>query len=417
MIITFVIIVSVVLLADFYFYKATVSLIENWNSAKYLKITYWLTTIVMIGAFCTGYLLYKNGVSVSGSFRVFLQGVVFCLFIPRLLALGFFVLDDLIRLIKWIVSFFNSEVKVSTEEGISRSKFLQLSGLGVFAIFFSVFTYGIFKGAYNFNVIRKKIKLPNLPSSFEGLRIIQISDLHLGSFFSTKPIEEAIELINKEEADLIFFTGDLVNDRSEEAESFVPFLKKMNAKEGVFSILGNHDYGDYFYDKNDPDFLKNKKHNKDLMQLYHQQSGFKLLLDESVELKRGEDAISIIGIENWGAKGRFPKYGDLSKAVIGTEKSKVKLLLSHDPSHWEAQVIKDFKDIDVMFSGHTHGMQFGIEIPGIKWSPVKYMYKQWAGLYQSGNQQLYVNRGLGFIGYPGRVGISPEISVFELTRS
>lgn len=421
MIIVLVVIIVSVLLADLYFYKATNSLIEGWSSAKFIKIGYWSTTIVLLAVLITGYVMYVFGKPISGSLRVLLQGVVFCLFVPRLISLGFFVLDDLIRLGKYIASFFSSGVSSESitegEGGISRSRFLQLSGLGAFALFFSVFTYGIFKGAYNFNVIRKKIVLPKLPKAFEGVKIIQISDLHLGSFFSSKPIEEAIKLINQEQPDFIFFTGDLVNDIAEEAESFVPVLQKMQAKEGIYSILGNHDYGDYFYRSTDPDVKEKKKHNKDLMRKIHREAGFQLLLDESVNLEKEGERLAIIGIENWGAKARFPKYGNLKKAVQGTESAAVKLLLSHDPSHWEAQVIPEFKDIDVTFSGHTHGMQFGIEIPGFKWSPAKYIYKQWAGLYEKEGQQLYVNRGLGFLGYPGRVGISPEISVFELSNS
>jgi predicted MPP superfamily phosphohydrolase len=413
----FLIIVVVVLLTDFYFYSATKSLVESWAYGKYVKIGFWLTTILLLAGFGTGYYMNMTGAPIVGNTRGFLMGLIFVMFVPRFLALGVFAIDDLIRLGKYVVSLFSSSNITLSEGGIPRLKFLQLTGLGVFGVFLSALTYGVFKGGYNYKVLKHKLRLPNLPHGFEGLKIVQISDLHVGSFFSTKPLEEAIDLINMQEADLIFFTGDLVNEISEEAIPFIPILKKMKAKLGIYSILGNHDYGDYHYDKNSPDLAANKKHNKDLMKSIHKDSGFELLLDQSVLLERGGDEVAIIGIENWGAKARFPKYGKLYKAVKGTERSKVKLLLSHDPSHWDAEVRTTYKDIDVTFSGHTHGMQFGIEIPGfMKWSPVKYLYKQWAGLYEEGSQKLYVNRGLGFIGYPGRVGISPEISVFELTK-
>ena len=408
-----------VLLVDLYFYHAIKSLLASWNWGKYIKVGFWLTTALLIGGIGVSYYISLSGTHFTGAIRLVLSGLIFVLFVSRLLALGFFILDDIIRLFKYLASLLvSSDLSVDQSGGISRSKFLQITGLGVFGTFLSLFTYGILRGAYNYQIKKVKLKLPSLPSQFEGLRIIQISDLHVGSFVSTKPLERAIELINEQKADLIFFTGDLVNDIAEEAVPFVPVLKKMTASLGIYSILGNHDYGDYHYDRTSPDFEKNKKHNKDLMKSIHEDAGFNLLLDESVQLERGGHEISVLGIENWGAKARFPKYGKLDKAVKGTEKSKVKLLLSHDPSHWDAQVRTDFKDIDVTFSGHTHGMQFGIEIPGfIKWSPVKYLYEQWAGLYEKGNQKLYVNRGLGFLGYPGRLGISPEISVFDLTSA
>ncbi|MFT6717475.1 MAG: putative MPP superfamily phosphohydrolase [Saprospiraceae bacterium] len=414
----FLVIASTVLLADFYFYSATKSLVESWSWGKYVKIGFWITTLLLLSSFGIVYYMYISGAPVSGNTRGVFMGVMFVLFVPRMLAVGVFVIDDIIRLFRYLFSLFNtSSIASASEGGIPRLKFLQLTGLGVFGVFLSMFTYGILKGAYNYKVLKRKLKIPNLPKQFEGLKIVQISDLHVGSFFSTKPLEQAIELINEQKPDLIFFTGDLVNEISEEAVPYIPVLKKMKANLGIYSILGNHDYGDYFYDKESPELTANKKHNKDLMKSIHAQSGFNLLLDESVQLEREGEQISIIGIENWGLKAGFPKYGELYKAVKGTEKSKVKLLLSHDPSHWDAEVRTEYKDIDVTFSGHTHGMQFGIEIPGIiTWSPVKYLYKQWAGLYEEGNQKLYVNRGLGFIGYPGRVGISPEISVFELTK-
>jgi predicted MPP superfamily phosphohydrolase len=215
----------------------------------------------------------------------------------------------------------------------------------------------------------------------------------------------------QQKADIIFFTGDLVNNEATETEPFIEILSRVKAPMGVFSTLGNHDYGDYKTWESPEAKVKNLQDLKDI----HAQLGWKLMMNEHVALKKGDDEIALIGIENWGGNLNFPKYGDMKKAHAGTEKYPVKLLLSHDPSHWEMQVRKDYKDVDITFSGHTHGFQFGIEIPGwIKWSPSQFVYKQWAGLYQQGDQKLYVNRGFGFLGYPGRVGIMPEITVLEL---
>ncbi|MBL4657706.1 MAG: metallophosphoesterase, partial [Flavobacteriales bacterium] len=280
----------------------------------------------------------------------------------------------------------------------------------VAAVPMGFFIYGMVRGAFNYQIRRTKLKMNGLPKGFVGLKVLQISDLHLGSFVSQEPIKTAVEMINKEQADLIFFTGDLVNNRSDEAEEFIEILKTVTAPMGVYSILGNHDYGDYVeWPSQDA-----KRENLQRLVNIHGEMGWKILLNENVILEKDGEKLAVLGVENWGAKMRFPKYGDLKKAYQGTENIRTKLLLSHDPSHWRGEVTKDYKDIDCTFSGHTHGMQFGIEIPGFKWSPVQYVYEEWAGLYQEEEQQIYVNRGLGFLGYMGRVGISPEISVFEL---
>jgi predicted MPP superfamily phosphohydrolase len=279
---------------------------------------------------------------------------------------------------------------------------------------FTSFIYGMVKGAFDYKVHRIKVVLPNLPSDFNGIKIVQISDIHLGSFVSTKPLEEAVNIILQQNADVIFFTGDLVNNESTETLQFIDVLSKIKAPMGVYSTLGNHDYGDYVTWETTAAKEKNLQDLKDV----HAQLGWKLLMNEHIALKKGDSEIALLGIENWGGNLNFPKYGDMKKAHSETEKYPVKLLLSHDPSHWNMQVTKEYKDIDITFSGHTHGFQFGIEIPGlIKWSPSQFVYKQWAGLYSRDNQYLYVNRGLGFLGYPGRVGIMPEITVMELINS
>ena len=299
-----------------------------------------------------------------------------------------------------------------SKNAISRAQFLKKAAFITAAIPFGTMMYGVLKSAFDYTIHRQKLKITNLPESFKGLKIVQLSDIHSGSFITDNPLKEVVKLVNKENPDLIFFTGDLVNEISEEAIPFIDVLGQLKSTHGIFSILGNHDYGDYFYQKDD---LEGKKHNYELMRKIHKKMGWNLLLNQNYIIEKDSKRLAILGVENWGDKGRFQKYGDIDKAKNGTFENDIKLLLSHDPSHWEAQVLPNHKDIAATFSGHTHGMQFGIEIPGFKWSPSQYMYTQWAGLYQKDAQQIYVNRGLGFIGYPGRVGILPEITVFELT--
>ncbi|MCB0641956.1 MAG: metallophosphoesterase, partial [Phaeodactylibacter sp.] len=261
-------------------------------------------------------------------------------------------------------------------------------------------------------VHRTNVAIRNLPAELSGLRIVQISDIHSGSFTFKEPVRHAIELINKEQADLVFFTGDLVNNTADETEPYLDVFDKIQSRFGVFSVLGNHDYGDSVRWGSAAEKAANLNRLKDI----HKGLGWDLLVNEHRLIPIRGAQVAVIGVENYSAKARFPKCGDLSKAYAGCAGLPLQLLLSHDPSHWEEQVLKDYPEIQLTFSGHTHGMQFGVEIPGwIKWSPIQYMYKQWAGLYRQGEQFLYVNRGLGFLGYPGRVGILPEITVLELT--
>jgi hypothetical protein len=243
------------------------------------------------------------------------------------------------------------------------------------------------------------------------MKILHISDIHSGSFLDKKAVEHGIQEILNEKADIILFTGDLVNDRATEMHPFMDVFSRLKAPMGVYSTLGNHDYGDYVQWPSDG---ISKEQNLENLKKVHADMGWRLLMNEHVVLEKGEDKIALLGIENWSAKGRFPKHGKMHEAHAGTADYPFKILMSHDPSHWRAEVKEKYKDVDLMLSGHTHGMQFGVEIPGFKWSPVQYMYKEWAGLYEEDNQKLYVNRGFGFIGYPGRVGILAEITVLEL---
>jgi predicted MPP superfamily phosphohydrolase len=274
---------------------------------------------------------------------------------------------------------------------------------------FGTLIYG-FGNKYNYEVKRIKLNYDNLPLAFKGLKIVHISDIHSGSFTDKKAVMKGVDKIIKEKPDLILFTGDLVNNHADEMIDYMDVFNKLNAPLGVYSTLGNHDYGDYIAWENEED----KKANLEKLKQTHSSLGWRLLMNEHIVLEKEGDKIAVIGIENWSSKAQFHKYGDLKKAYEGSHSHPFKILLSHDPSHWKAQVLEDYPDIDLVLSGHTHGMQFGVEIPGFKWSPVQYVYKEWSGLYEKANQKLYVNRGFGFLGYPGRVGILPEITVLEL---
>jgi predicted MPP superfamily phosphohydrolase len=270
--------------------------------------------------------------------------------------------------------------------------------------------YG-YSNKYKYETRRFKLAFDNLPASFKGLKIVHISDIHSGSLMDKAAVEAGVQRILNEKADLILFTGDLVNDKATEMDLLKDVFAKLKAPMGVFSTLGNHDYGDYV---EWPVEGVSKTQNLINLKQVHADIGWRLLMNEHVVLEKNNEKIALLGIENWSAKGRFPKYGKMNEAYQGTENYPFKILMSHDPSHWDAEIKTAYKDVDLMLAGHTHGMQFGVEIPGFKWSPVQYMYKEWAGLYEEQNQKLYVNRGFGFIGYPGRVGVLPEITVIEL---
>jgi predicted MPP superfamily phosphohydrolase len=314
-------------------------------------------------------------------------------------------IEDLTRGIRYLIQLINNYNKPSTENvRISRLKFFSYLALTFSAIPLISLVYGVFKGAYKYKIHRVSVKSPKLPKAFNGLKIVQISDLHTGSFVDNSALEKAFQIVLDQKPDVIFFTGDLVNNKADETKGFLETYIKLKAPMGVFSITGNHDYGDYSVWPSDTA----KKENFEALKKVHADAGWRLLMNEHIVLERGEDKIAVIGIENWGGNLRFPKYGKLKEAHTGTENYPFKLLLSHDPSHWDKQVSTEYKDIDITFSGHTHGMQFGIEIPGFKWSPVKLMYQEWADLYKEKDQHLYVNRGFGFIGYPGRFGMDEQ---------
>ncbi|WP_299272633.1 metallophosphoesterase [uncultured Psychroserpens sp.] len=294
----------------------------------------------------------------------------------------------------------------------SRRKFISQIALGLAAIPFSSLLYGMYKGKYRFRVLNYTLHFEDLPEAFDGYRITQISDIHSGSFDNHEKIEYGVNLINEQESDVIMFTGDMVNNKASEMEPWKNVFGTLKAKDGVFSVLGNHDYGDYVRWPSEADKVKNLNDLKTIQR----EMGYDLLLNESRFLERDGQRIAIVGVENWG-KGGFKKAGDLKKASQNVAADDFKILMSHDPSHWEEEVIKDDYHYHLTLSGHTHGMQFGIEIPGwIKWSPVKWRYKYWAGIYEELGQYINVNRGFGYLGYPGRVGIWPEVTVITLKK-
>ena len=316
----------------------------------------------------------------------------------------------------WIRNLLSSRRQPADEgspgEKITRAAFLEKSALAAAAIPFAGSVFGISYGAYNYTVLNRTLVLPNLPAAFDGIRIGQISDIHCSPSYYKPAIRDGMEMLLREKPDVIFFTGDLVNYRTTELNEYTDILSQLRAPLGVFSVTGNHDYGDYI---SWPSEEAKRKNLSDFIRA-HKELGFDLLMNENRFLETGGEKISIIGVENWG-KGRFPKFGRLDKAYRGTEDSPVKLLLSHDPSHWDAVVRPSFPDVDVMFAGHTHGFQMGIEIGDFRWSPAKYSYTQWADLYREGNQYLYVNRGFGCLGFLGRIGMPPELTIIELKRS
>lgn len=342
---------------------------------------------------------------------LFTMGLLLITLVPKLAVVIVMFGEDIYRLgLASIRYFFNKRTIAPVFP--ERRKFISQIALGLATIPFTSILYGIFIGKYNFKVIKQTISFKDLPNSFNGFTITQISDIHSGSFDNPEKIKYAIDLINEQKSDMILFTGDIVNTHASEMTPWIKTFKNIKTpKFGKYSILGNHDYGEYI---NWPS-QKAKQHNFEAIKDLHKQIGFELLLNENRFIKKDKDKIVLIGVENWGHN--FKQVGDLDKATVGLNQSDFKILMSHDPSHWEYEVKKYPKNIHLTLSGHTHGLQFGIEIPGIfKWSPIQYIYKQWAGLYKEFGKYLYVNRGFGFHAYPGRTGIWPEITVLELKK-
>jgi uncharacterized protein len=410
------ILILFILIIDFYAFQAIKFVSRGVNYSKIIYIIYWTLTVFSISVILVSALYdWQNW---PKGFRTYASAFIFVLTFSKLFIVVFLLADDLLRGVRWtwskIYDYFpnNEQVEMITKERpvITRYDFLVKAGLIISAIPFFTMLWGMISGAYSYRVKKVKLTSSRVPKSFNGFRILQISDIHTGSFTGNDALNEAVRIINEQDADVVLFTGDLVNNRHDEALPFVDVLKTIKSKYGVYSTLGNHDYGDYVKWEN----KEAKQKNLESLIEVHRSMGWDILLDEHRRIELNGEHLNLIGVQNWSSHLRFPKYGSMERATENIRYGTFNILLSHDPSHWQAEILQEYKEIDLMLSGHTHGMQFGIDIPGFKWSPVQYVYKEWAGLYNEGHQHLYVNRGLGFLGYPGRVGILPEITVIEL---
>ena len=402
------ILVTVLILIDFYIYAVLKTLFQSASigTKSFINILYWTLCVLSLGSF----LLFPFITNPYFKQYIFSIGIGWVL--TQIFMVLFFLVDDVRRGAFWTMGQVASATGakfLNADKGIPRSAFLSWLGVGLSSTLFLSLLYG-FSNKYKYTLIKKKIALAGLPKSFKGFKIIHISDIHSGSLKDQVAVLKGIAMIEKQNADMILFTGDLVNDRATEMNDWMSVFSQIKAPHGVYSTLGNHDYGDYVK----WDSAEAKKQNLEGLKKVHQDLGWKLLMNENVLITKQDEAIRLVGIENWGAKARFPKYGKMEQAMQGVGEKEVIILMSHDPSHWEAEVIPKYPSVQLTLSGHTHGMQFGLENPYFKWSPVQWVYKQWAGIYDNKKQQLYVNRGFGFIGYPGRVGILPEITLIEL---
>lgn len=401
------------LVIDYYVFQAVLVVTKNlspfWKNV--FRYGFWVPTAVSLLALAWWALAdpYRYGATVRS---LMITGLA-ALYISKLFGVLVLFIDDIVRGIKWVSSVFRSSASENIAgQAIPRSEFLTKAALVAASVPFGAMAYGVISGAHDYHVKRVTVKLPNLPKSFDGLTIGHVSDIHSGSFYNRVAVKGGVEMLLKEKPDLIFFTGDLVNNQTDEVKEYIDIFNKLKAPLGVYSVTGNHDYGDYHRWSSD---AAKRKNFRDLVEA-HKLMNYDILLNEHRFIEQGGEKIAIVGIENWGA-GRFSKYGKLEKAYAGVNDASVKLLLSHDPSHWDAQVRPHYPDIDISFAGHTHGFQFGIEVGSFKWSPSQYIYKQWAGHYQEGSQHLYVNRGFGFLGYPGRIGMPPELTIMQLKRA
>jgi len=396
----------ILLLVELYAFQAFRTITKE----RWILISYQLVSLAIFIYLIYSFAQFDRSVGQTKQ-TLFTMGLLLITLIPKLLIAIILLTEDIYRLFATTINYFTQADNI--KEAIpERRKFVSQVALMVALIPFTSLLYGMTKGKYNFKVIRQTIFFPDLPDSFDGTTITQISDVHSGSFDNPEKISYAIDLINEQKSDIILFTGDIVNTHADEMHPWIDTFRKIETPAlGKFSVLGNHDYGEYI----DWPSQKAKDDNFKAIKDLHRQIDFKLLLNEHVKIRKGSDEIALVGVENWGVK--FKQAGDLHKASEGLTANDFKILMSHDPSHWDAEVKKYDKHFHLTLSGHTHGLQFGIEIPGvIKWSPIEYVYKQWAGLYEEMGKYIYVNRGFGFHAYPGRVGIWPEITVIELKK-
>lgn len=377
--------------SDLYFYQAVIPFV---NSGAWLW-AYWLIDLfLMCGVVAV--IFVRRGSRTQQTLIPWLMGLMLLAWVPRLFTFPFLLVEDITRLFRGFPP---------------RALWVSELTLGTAALLFLLVLFGITRGRHFYRVRRETIYFPDLPEAFDGFSITQITDVHSGSFTNGSGVQKGLDLVNAQQSEVILFTGDLVNNHASEMDRWIPAFAGLTAPMGKFSVLGNHDYGDYIQWASPGA----KDANLTRLKQVHAEIGFRLLLDEAITLQKDGQSITLLGVENWG-KGGFHKYGDLKKAAANVPDDAFKILMSHDPSHWDAVTLDHHQHIHLTLSGHTHGMQFGIELFGFKWSPIKYVYKQWAGLYRNNGRFLYVNRGFGFLGLKGRIGMWPEVAVITLKR-
>ena len=396
----FIVLLAVFFIIEIYVYQA----IRNITTNNYIRIGYWVFTLLAYGIILYWILTFNKASRDHQQIQLMVSAMMIFV-LPKLLSVIFLLIGDFTRFVEFGFKYFTAKESYFPE----RRKFISTTALAAAGIFSLLAIDGIIFGKYRHSVRKIKLRFKNLPESFKGYKIVQISDVHSGSFFNPQKLQKAIDLINEQDADVVLFTGDMVNNYADEFKPFIPLFKSIKAKDGKFSILGNHDYGDYGAWNS----REEKAQNIPTLKNYQAEAGFKMLRNENIALEKNGEKIYLLGVENWGIKP-FPQYGDLDKALKGVPEDAIKVLMSHDPTHFDEVVKKHKTHVHLTLSGHTHGMQFGLDLKNIKWSPVKFKYKKWADLYESEGKYLYVNRGFGVIAYPGRVGINPEITVIEL---
>lgn len=404
MTVRWIVFIIIYILIDMYAFQAVKTLTRNvWVHGLYVALS-----VLVLAALI--YLFSFGSPRLMESPKMYIIGVFLAVFVPKLLLVVFMFTEDVVRIfVAGIFKIFGEDTGFYIP---SRRKFVSTVALGIAAVPFVSFLYGMYAGRYNYKVLKYTLEFEDLPEAFNGYTITQLSDIHSGSFDNKEKVAYAVTLANEQESDMILFTGDLVNNTADEMNEWKDIFSTLKAKDGVFSVLGNHDYGDYVTWNS----VEEKQQNLRRLKEIQKEMGWDLLLNENRLITRNEDRIVLVGVENWGVGG-FKKAGDLDRATAGVATNDFKILMSHDPSHWQEQVKEDERHFHLTLSGHTHGMQFGIEIPGwFKWSPVKYRYEHWAGIYEESGRYINVNRGFGFLGYPGRVGIWPEITVIQLKK-
>jgi uncharacterized protein len=402
----------ILFLIDLYIFqgiKTLTSTLDSETTRKVIHGIFWTINVLFMLLILYAFMSYDRAKGMK-TYQIWAFNGVILMLVPKLVFAFILLGQDAMRLFGTGV---NYALKQTNDEGgymPDRRVFISQLGLGLAAIPFAGIIYGMLKGKYDYTVHRHQIFFKDLPDAFDGLTITQLSDIHAGSFDNPEAVKRGVALANSQKSDLLFFTGDLVNNEAAEIEPYLDIFKVLEAPLGKYSVLGNHDYGDYKWWRN----ASEKSDNMVQLKKHHKTLGFKLMLDENLEIERDGQKITLIGVENWGHG--FAQYGDLSKAMTGVAQDSFKILLSHDPTHWEKQVKTLEEPVHLTLSGHTHGAQMGVEIRGFKWSPIKYRYSKWAGLYEENGRYLHINRGFGFLAFSGRVGILPEISVLELKK-